>query len=140
MVVWERRRRLSGEVGNSTGWSHQLAEPAAADGPCTAAKDGPEGQRRETDAGADVGGRVGPRAQAARPRRHGLHEGLDQRRSTRRTGSCRCPTTMAEPLRTGTTERLRSYAPQFSTIPPGNGSRPWATAGVGGIVGVLGVS
>ena len=43
----------------------------------------------------------------ARPRRHSLHEGPDQHRSTGRTGSCRCPTTMAGPLHTGTTERLR---------------------------------
>ena len=41
-----------------------------------------------------------------RPRRHGLDEGLDQHRSTRRTGSCRCPTTLAGPLHAGTTERL----------------------------------
>ena len=56
--------------------------------------------------GPRVESEISPSSPAAShgPRRHGLHEGLDQHRSTRKTGSCRCPTTMAGPLHTGTPE------------------------------------
>ena len=42
-----------------------------------------------------------------RPRRRGLHEGLDQHGVDQRTGRCRCPTTTARLPHTGFAERLR---------------------------------
>ena len=49
-----------------------------------------------------------------RPRRRGLHEGLDQHGVDQRNGPCRCPTTTAGLPHTGFAERLRPSSPTES--------------------------